>query len=309
MRRLPTMLIVLAAASTVLAHGGEHHGPGSEPIGPRDWHELWTTWGWEPLSIASLAISAGLYAMGLRRVGPAMHGWEIGCFIGGWFALFIALVSPLHPWGSVLFSAHMTQHEVLMLVAAPLIVLGRPLIVMVAALPRGIAHDLGRLSNTDSWRSVWRLISGPFAAWLIHAVILWVWHAPPLFEATLHSEVVHALQHASFLGSALLFWWAVIHGGKRAVGYGAAVLYMFTTAMHSGLLGVLLTLATRVWYPAYQTTTQSWGLTPLEDQQLGGLIMWVPAGVVYLIAGLALFAEWLRESERRAQILLAEEVA
>jgi cytochrome c oxidase assembly factor CtaG len=83
------------------------------------------------------------------------------------------------------------------------------------------------------------------------------------------------------------------------MGYGAAVLYMFTTSVHSGVLGALLTFSSSVWYPAYTDTTASWGLTPLEDQQLGGLIMWVPAGLVYLLAGLALFVGWLRESERR----------
>jgi len=107
------------------------------------------------------------------------------------------------------------------------------------------------------------------------------------------------LQHLSFLGSALLFWWALIHGRQGLMGYGAAVLYMFTTSVHSGVLGALINFAHSVWYPAYATTTTSWGLTPLEDQQLGGLIMWIPAGVVYIFAGLMLFAGWLRESEMR----------
>jgi len=136
---------------------------------------------------------------------------------------------------------------------------------------------------------------------MIHAVVLWAWHAPALFQATLDNESVHALQHASFLFSALLFWWAVIHGRQRALGFGFAVLYMFTTALHSGLLGALLTFANSVWYPGYVERTAAWGLTPLEDQQIGGLIMWIPAGLVYIAAGLALFAGWLRESEARAR--------
>jgi cytochrome c oxidase assembly factor CtaG len=137
-------------------------------------------------------------------------------------------------------------------------------------------------------------------------VVLWSWHAPALFQATLASEFVHALQHASFLFSALLFWWAVIHGRQRALGFGLAVLYMFTTALHSGLLGALLTFAKSVWYPVYSDQTRAWGLTPLEDQQIGGLIMWVPAGLVYITAALALFAGWLRESEARATISPAQ---
>src|SRR3954452_17578068 len=286
------------SAFPLLAHGGE----------PHDLHDLLTTWGWEPVTLVLLALSAGFYFVGVRRLwraagrsGAGIRRWEAGCFAAGWFALFVALVSPLHPWGAVLFAAHMTQHEVLMLVAAPLLVLGRPLVIFLKALPPGLAGDLARASNTHAWQRVWRLLSNAFVAWLIHAIILWVWHIPSLFQATLTSEFVHALQHTSFLGSALLFWWAVMHGRSRAMGFGAAVLYMFTTALHSGLLGALLTFGRTVWYPIYSGKTQPWGLSPLEDQQLGGLIMWIPAGVVYIIAGLALFAGWLRESDNRAR--------
>jgi cytochrome c oxidase assembly factor CtaG len=90
-----------------------------------------------------------------------------------------------------------------------------------------------------------------------------------------------------------------MHRGHQALGYGAAVLYMFTTALHSGLLGALITFAPTVWYPGYLQTTRAWGVSPLEDQQLGGLIMWVPACAVYIVAGLALVAAWLRDSEAR----------
>jgi putative membrane protein len=193
----------------------------------------------------------------------------------------------------------MTQHEVLMLVAAPLLVLGRPVIPFLWALPVSWAREVGGWGKVAVVQTIWRAITNPFVAWTIHAVALWVWHIPSLFEATLESEWVHTLQHLSFLFSALLFWWALVHGRQGLMGYGAGVLYMFTTSMHSGLLGALITFAGSVWYPAYLKTTQSWGLTPLEDQQLGGLIMWIPAGLVYIVAGLALFAGWLRESERR----------
>src|SRR5437868_8834822 len=160
----------------------------------------------------------------------------------------------------------MTQHEILMLVAAPLLVLGRPLVPFLWALPRGWAKQLARWSKGNVWSSSWHGLTNPFVAWVLHAVVLWTWHIPVLFQATLQSEWVHALQHASFLVSALLFWWAVIHGRQRALGFGLAVLYMFTTALHSGLLGALLTFANSLWYPAYADRTKAWGLTPLEDQ-------------------------------------------
>jgi putative membrane protein len=199
----------------------------------------------------------------------------------------------------VLFSAHMTQHEILMLVAAPLLVLSRPMLACLKALPKSWASGLARSANQAWWQRIWRWLTNAFVAWAIHAVALWIWHVPSLFNATIENDFIHSLQHLSFLGSALLFWWAIIHGPKRAMSYGIAVLYMFTTAMHSGLLGVLLSYASTPWYPAYANTTWSWGLTPVEDQQLGGLIMWVPAGLAYVFAALVLFAGWLRESERR----------
>ncbi|MDQ3802588.1 MAG: cytochrome c oxidase assembly protein [Acidobacteriota bacterium] len=248
-----------------------------------------------------------LYFRGARRAwresgrGTRARRLEAWAFAGGWLALFVALVSPLHPWGEVLFSAHMTQHELLMLVAAPLLVLARPLVPFLWALPMRWRQGLGAAGKRRAVQAVWRAITNPLVAWAIHAAALWVWHAPVLFEATLQSDLIHTLQHVSFLGSALLFWWALIHGRRGLLGYGAAVLYVFTTSVHSGVLGALITFARKVWYPAYSGMTSSWGLTPLEDQQLGGLIMWVPAAVVYIAAGLALMVGWMRESERRVR--------
>jgi putative membrane protein len=175
------------------------------------------------------------------------------------------------------------------------------------AFPKMTARHLSAWTKGRAWQRTWRTLTTPFVAWLIHAIVLWAWHIPFLFQTTLESEWVHAFQHASFFGSALLFWWAILHGRERAFGYGAAVLYMFTTALHSSLLGALLTFAGSVWYPVYNGTTWSWGLAPLEDQQLGGLIMWIPAGAVYIVAGLALFAGWLREAASRAT--MSEETA
>jgi len=272
---------------------------------PHHFADLPYTWGLDPVVWLSLALSGWLYLRGLRRLwresgkGRGIRRWEAWCYAGGWAALFLALVSPLHPLGEVLFSAHMAQHEVLMVLAAPLVVLGRPLIAFLWALPLEWARTVGGWSKAVWFGRAWRAVTNPLAAWAIHAAALWVWHVPALFQATLTSDFVHTLQHVSFLGSALLFWWALIHGPRGLMGYGAAVLYVFTTSVHSGILGAFITFTGTLLYPAYARTTASWGLTPLEDQQLGGLIMWVPAGLVYIIAGLALCAGWMRESERR----------
>jgi putative membrane protein len=267
---------------------------------PHDWHDLVRAWSFEPLIVISLTLTALLFIIGLRRNRRSIRTWEAICFALGWLALFVALVSPLHAWGQVLFSAHMTQHEILMLVAAPLLVLGRPLVTFLWALPLNWSRSLGNVAKITWINRLWRGFTIPLVAWFVHAIALWVWHIPVLFEAVLRYESVHTLQHLSFFISALLFWWALIHGPQGAMGYGAAVLYLFTTSVHSGVLGALITIAGSVWYPSYVGLTSSWGLTPLEDQQLGGLIMWIPAGLVYVIAGLALFAGWLREADLRS---------
>ncbi|HEY8562456.1 MAG TPA: cytochrome c oxidase assembly protein [Pyrinomonadaceae bacterium] len=292
-------LIILAAfltpAGAVFAHDGK----------PHDYADLWRAWSFDPLSVASLAVSAAVYISGLRNLwrasgtGSAISRREAAAFAGGWIFLFVALVSPLHPWGEVLFSAHMTQHEILMLVAAPLFVLSRPFVAALWALPRAARKSVNGVVKTRAVTKTWRLLTNPFVAWLVHAVALWTWHIPFLFQATLKSDLVHTLQHASFFLSALVFWYAIMAAPRGVANYGAGVLYLFTTSVHSGLLGVFLTLTGKVWYPAYEKSTAAWGLTPLEDQQIGGLIMWIPAGLVYIFAGLLMFAGWLRESEKR----------
>lgn len=280
---------------TARAHGIEPHA--SSEFSP---------WSFEPGIWIGLTLTGWWYARGVRRlwkvkVGRGIERWEAICYAGGWIALVIALASPLHPLGSVLFSAHMTQHEILMLVAAPLLVLGQPLIAFLKALPGNWSHEIVRVSHAGPGNRILHFLANPLAAWVIHAVALWIWHLPVLFQATLHNEWIHAFQHLSFLLSALLFWWAVMRGRQRSLGYGAAVLYLFTTALHNGLLGALITFAHSVIYPACTDTTARWGLSPMEDQQLGGLIMWVPAGLAYVFAALCLFAGWLRESESRVR--------
>lgn len=256
-------------------------------------------WEFNPGVVIPLIISALLYAHGARiqRIRTPRQNLY---FWSGWTALALALVSPLHSLGEVLFSAHMLQHEILMLVAAPLLVLSRPLATFLWGMPFEWRRAAGQCAKTDSVRRFWSFLKDPLTAWSLNAAAIWIWHAPFLFELTAKSELAHTAQHLSFFLSALLFWWALFyaHGGKA---YGAAVFYIFTTAVHTSILGALLTFAPHIWYPGYSTTTQAWGLTPLEDQQIGGLIMWVPAGLVYLAAGLWLFAGWLKESDAMLQ--------
>jgi cytochrome c oxidase assembly factor CtaG len=291
--RVLLCLAFLAPPPAALAHS----------LAPATPSITWTTWSWDPWVVGSLILAAYLYLRGGRawgrtaaRVRGARRMHSVA-FWSGWGALGVALISPVHALGTVLFAAHMVQHEVLMLVAAPLLVLGRPLTRFLRALPLPWRRQLGTVSQ--SIRHSWRALPHPLIAWILHAAALWVWHVPRLFQATLTSELAHAGQHLSFFSTALYFWWALLYGHQKLQGYGVAVLAVFTTALHSSLLGALLTLAPTPWYVAYAHTV-AWGLTPLEDQQLGGLIMWIPAGAIYLFAALALSIEWLHAAERQA---------
>lgn len=278
---------------------------------PQRWAELVRAWSFEPGLMLLLGLAAWLYAAGTqqwrRRLPPprGLRRWEAACFWSGWGTLVLALLSPLHAWGQMLFAAHMTQHELLMLVAAPLLVLGRPWTVALFALPRGEARAVSAFWRRSSFAEAGHWAARPLVAWSVHAVALWAWHVPVLFEATLRWPVVHDLQHVSFFGSAVLFWFALGREGLDWRHGAAALLYLFTTMLHSGALGALLLLANHPLYPAYAARAATWGLTPLEDQQIGGLIMWVPAGIVYVIAALAAVANWLRASERRGKCAAA----
>ena len=255
----------------------------------------WAAWEFAPGVVIPLAASALLYSIGSGRQFGITRLQRI-CFWTGWLTLALALMSPLHALGETLFSAHMIQHEFLMLIAAPLLVLSRPLVTLLWALPVRSRRSLGRWSKITPVQSVWLLLTAPPIAWWLHALAIWLWHAPPFFEATLHSQLAHGAQHLSFFFSALLFWWALFyaHGRKH---FGTAILFVFLTALHTGILGALLTFSPRLWYPSYNATAPAWGMSGIEDQQIGGLIMWVPASLIYLAAALLLFAEWMKESD------------
>lgn len=300
MRRLPLLLFAASwfAPGFVLAHGGEHEEPGLS--------SLLSSFTWDPLTLACLVLPALLYARGARALwgragrGHGLRPWQVGSYAAGVVVTAIALLSPLDALSDALFSAHMSQHELLILVAAPLLVLGRPLVAFLHGLPAGARERVATVVKGPRFQASWRAVTNPFVLLVAHGVVLWAWHVPALFEAALGSEAVHAVQHFSFFVTAALFWWALVHGRYGRAGYGVAVLYVFATATQSGILGALLTVDRRLWYPTHEARTRALGLAPLEDQQLAGLIMWVPTAILFLVLALALFSAWLGEAERRA---------
>lgn len=261
-----------------------------------------THWTLDPWIVVPLLASAALYARGLAALwaragsGRAVLRRQAVLYAAGWLSLAGALISPLHWLGERLFTAHMIEHEVVMAVAAPLLVLARPGGALLWAFPAAARRTIGRRLRGGSVRAAWVSLTRPMTATVLHGVAIWAWHLPPLFEAALTSIAVHRLQHLSFLLTAVLFWWALLRRGHPAV----AAADLFITMTHTGILGALITFAPRVMYHLQTEQAPLWGLTALEDQQLAGLLMWVPAGTVYAGAALALIAHWVRRSGRPA---------
>jgi cytochrome c oxidase assembly factor CtaG len=218
-------------------------------------------------------------------------------FLAGWTVLALALISPLHEAGERSFTMHMIEHELIMLVATLLLAASGAGGVLAWGLPRPL-----RLSLGGSWKSpvqtLWRSLTDPVTATVIQGVVMWAWHAPPLFNRALDSFGWHVAQHASFFLSSLLFWWAMLHPRGRTAGYGVSAACLFATSLIGGSLGALMSLSSSPWYADYAAMgITGIGLDPVDDQRLAGLIMWIPGGLVHGAAAVMLFYKWLRASE------------
>jgi cytochrome c oxidase assembly factor CtaG len=262
----------------------------------------WTLDAW---IVAPLVLAAILYAIGYarwRRRARRGRG-RAWLFASGLGILALALLSPLHALGARSFAAHMAEHELMMLVAAPLLVLARPLRTWLWAWPRRWRRVLGGLGRQRQVAGAWGFLTAPLPATVLQAAALWIWHAPGPFQLALSGEGWHALQHACFLATALLFWTAVLderilrHRPVLAVGC------LFTTSLVSGALGALMALSRSSWYAAYAVLGLTpFGLTPAEDQQLAGLLMWIPGGLVHAAAALVLVVQLVRDSPPTVQV-------
>ena len=264
-------------------------------------------WELSPLVVVPLAATAGLYTVGLiqlwRRagVGRGLSRWAAASFAAGWLTLAVSLVSPMAWLSEILFSIHMTQHTLLLLVAAPLLTFGHPMLAWMWALHRRHRDAIARAFRGTRTVAAWHALTAPLSVFLLQALALWLWHIPSWYEAALRSDLLHAFEHLCLVLAGSIFWWAMVNGRYGRSGYGLGVLYVFLTGIHSSALGVLLTVAPSVWYREYARQAATWKIDALADQQLAGLLMWIPAGVIFVVFGVALLAAWLGESERRVR--------
>ena len=257
------------------------------------WKLFTTTWTWQPSVVfGSLALLLGyVYVVRSRWT---RRSW---LFVAGVLIMMLDLISPLDTLGDTyLFSAHMAEHLFLIWVVPPLLLLGTPPWLA----RRVLEHPVFDRTERDLRR--------PLVAWLIGNVTIWVWHAPFLYNAALANEDIHIVEHLSFLVSATILWWPGLAPlEERRLPPLIVIIYLFATGVSNVVLGIILTYTPPGAYPAYLHPLDEYGalaflretlgLTPEIDQQWGGLLMWVPGSVVYLIASLAALARWYREPE------------
>lgn len=296
MKTVPWILPVVFLGMTVPVALRAHTTPSSA----RE-VEWWRMWDLDPLILFNLIALGWLYAVGMARLGRRQgdktrirprHGMA---FAAGLVFLAVALLSPVSALAGELQWVHMVQHMVLMNLAAPLFVLGSPGRVMIRALPANGQRRIGRGLQTLARLGVPRyLFWQPVTLWVLYALVLWVWHLPVLYEAALHDDMVHDLQHLMFFAVSALFWRVLFDPiGRLRLPHATAVLYLFLTSLHATVLGVFMALAPRLWYAFYAGRAEIWGFGALEDQQLAGYIMWMPACMIYAVIAAVVFSAWL----------------
>lgn len=269
-------------------------GHAAGPVHP---DELWRSWNAGTPVLVGLLLVAWAYRRGATRGQPS-RARRVAFWVGV-TAIAVALVSPLDALSSSLASAHMVQHVVLVVVAAPLLAFAAPGAAVLRGTPLVARRAVvtGRRQVGLTYRRL-RVLRHPVTVWLLHVATLWLWHAAVLYDAAVRQPALHALQHTLFLVTAVLFWRVVV-GARVAArpSYGGGIALLFTMALQSVFLAMLLTFAREPWYSVYEGTTGVWGLTQLADQQLAGVIMWVPAGAVYAVTGVVLLSAWIRSPD------------
>ena len=252
-------------------------------------------WSARPEVVAPLLIAGGAYALGwwrLRRRGGAVSGWRVAASGAGLLSVFVALSSPLEQMAHASFTAHMVQHLLLIVAAAPLLLLADPFAALLWALPARLRQSGGRLIRPGTaLRRLGRGLTTMAVAWLAYVAAIWLWHLPIAYDAAVADRVIHDLEHVVFVGTAVLFWWPIVQPAPRfraSASYGGRVVYLVLAALQAGLLGLLLMASPETWYRAYSSA---------EDQSLGGLVMWAVGGAVDMLAVLVLLGRYLASQD------------
>ena len=247
-----------------------------------------------------------------RSDGRFANRWRLASYTGGAFALALALLSPIDVLSGQLFAVHMVQHLLLMMIAPPLLLLANPFPTLLWAL-----SDRQRATTASAFRVLSRWLAGeallarglfklssPGSAWVVYVIVFFAWHDGNAYSLALRSASVHRLEHFTFMGAAVLFWWHVTAASPRIHAKPAQwmrVGYVLAMIPPNMLLGVALSFAETPIYPYYETVPRLFGLSVLDDQTWGGLIMWIPGSMMYVIAALVLLARLLSNAEQRTR--------
>ena len=261
----------------------------ARPTGPYEW-----SWSLHPSVLLGTGLLGALYFWGigpLRRrlgLGPPPPAWQVASFCGGLLVLLLALNGPMHDLSDYyLFSAHMVQHLLLTLLLPPLLIAGTPGWLLRPLLRRPVV------------RTGARILTRPVMAAVLYTVTIAVWHLTPFYELMMRNHDVHIATHLMFIVAATILWWPVMSPVPELprLPYGMGMLYLFLVGIPMQIVAALITLSDEVLYPWYSAAPRTWGLTPLDDQQLGGLLMWVPGNLWMFQAIGVLFLKWAKESE------------
>jgi putative membrane protein len=265
-----------------------------------DPHAIWSQWSFVRFEYVPALFALGLYGVGLYATGiRAVSRARALCFGSGVLIALGSVVSPLHSAAEAMFSMHMIQHQVLMLVAAPLLVAGRPGLVMALAFPMGLRRWTWAVGRARPSKMVLRVLRNPLVVLLVYAGVLWMWHLPGPYQAAVRSGTVHALEHLAFLAISLAFWAGVVRTGpRRRMRYVPAIGLVLGTMLLTGWLAAVLTFGNLI-YPLYAQRAALLGLNASVDQELAGTIMWVPSTLIYFVVFAVLFVRWFRELDAR----------
>jgi cytochrome c oxidase assembly factor CtaG len=252
-----------------------------------------TNWNWQPsIILGTIAIIClYLYAVGplARRWNQQVQGYQMFCFLAGVICMFLSLFSALDELGDTyLFSAHMIQHMILTTIGPPL---------MLTGIPGWLFEPVFR--NRLLLR-VGRVLTNPFVAFALFNGNFWFWHAPPLYDATLSNLNLHILEHLLFIGTGFIYWWPVFSPSRElpALSVGGKILYLFLGGMPTVALGAGLTFAAPIYTP-YINAPRIWGISAATDQQLGGLIMWIPGSLLTIVIVSIIFIRWMQMQEQK----------